>query len=154
MANISTPIIGVDFLDYPNLIVDIKIKELIDQIPKLQEKSCVAKSNLFSVNIKHQQLKLISQNIRKKIRNHKAEIITQHKRRTLHRDSETTPIHCRDWPISPHLYEKFKKWNRKHDRNKLYIDQAQAHGHHHYTWSRRVITEEWSLSYIKAERFY
>lgn len=110
IASVSKPIIGADFLNHHNLIIDMKNRRLIDGTTKLAVNLPLSKSDeptVRSIDLQQSFHDILAE-FPGTTRLTSMKINPKH---TVEHVIETTgpPIHCRARPLPPHRYELVKK---------------------------------------------
>lgn len=110
VAKVSKPIIGADFLQHHQLIVDIKNRRLIDGKTNLSSQSFVQATNLptiRSIDVQQTYHKILEEypgitrlTSMKLTPKHDVEHFIE---------TSGPPLHCRARPIAPHRYEQVRK---------------------------------------------
>ncbi|XP_046974662.1 uncharacterized protein LOC124540931 [Vanessa cardui] len=110
VADVSKPILGADFLNHHQLIVDLKNQRLIDAVTNLKINAPITSTDTPTVrsidirNAYHEILAEFPGTTRLTAMQLKPKINVEH-----YIETQGPPIHCRARPIPPHRYEKVKK---------------------------------------------
>lgn len=110
VAKVSKPIIGADFLEHHQLIVDLKNRRLIDSVTNLSSNSFVRATNIptiRSIDV-HKSYHDILADFPGTTRLTAMQLTPKH---SVEHFIETSgqPLHCRARPIAPHRYEQVRK---------------------------------------------